>query len=39
MIKIRKMGWAGHRAGMGERSGAYRVMAEKPEGKQTLWKT
>jgi len=33
------MRWAGHMARMGERSGAYRVMVEKPEGKETIWET
>jgi hypothetical protein len=26
-------------ARIGERSGAYRVMVEKPEEKETIWKT
>jgi len=28
--------WAGHAAGMGERSGIYRVLVGKPEGKRPL---
>jgi len=37
--QIRRMGWAGHTARMGERSGVYRVMVEKREEKETIWKT
>jgi hypothetical protein len=35
-IKSRRMMLAGHVARIGERSGAYRVMVGKPEGKRTL---
>jgi len=35
VIKSR-MRWAGHVARMGKRSGAYRVLVEKPEGKRLL---
>jgi hypothetical protein len=31
MIKSRRMRWVGHRAGMGEGRGAYRVLVGKPE--------
>ena len=34
VIKLRKMRWAGHVAGMGDRRGAYRVLVGKPEGKR-----
>jgi len=36
MIKSRRMGWAGHVAGMGEERGVYRVLVVKPEGKRPL---
>jgi hypothetical protein len=36
MIKSRRMGWAGHVAGMGERRGAYRNLVGKPKGKRQL---
>jgi len=36
VTKIRRRRWAGHMACTGERSGAYRVMVEKPEGKETI---
>jgi len=36
MIKSRKMRWVGHVARMGERKGIYRVLVEKPEGKNHL---
>ena len=32
VIKSRRMGWAGHVAGMGKRRGVYRVLVGKPEG-------
>jgi hypothetical protein len=32
--KSRRLRWAGHVAGMGERRGAYRVLVEKPEGRR-----
>jgi len=38
VIKSR-MGWAGHIARMGERSGIYRVLVGKPEGKRPLGRT
>ena len=36
VIKLRRMRWAMHVACSGERRGAYRVLAEKPEGKRPL---
>jgi len=36
VIKPRRMKWAGHVARMGDRRGAYRVLAEGPEGKRQL---
>jgi hypothetical protein len=36
VIKSRRMRWAGHVALMGERSGAYRVLVGKPEGRRPL---
>jgi hypothetical protein len=36
MIQSRRTGWAGHLARRGERSGAYRVLVGKPEGKRPL---
>jgi hypothetical protein len=36
VVKSRRMRWAGHVAGMGERRGLYRVLVEKPEGKRPL---
>ena len=38
MIKSRRMRWAGHVAGMGERRIVYRVLVGKPEGKRPLWR-
>ena len=38
VIKSRRMGWAGHVACMGERSGVCRVLVGKPEGKTALGK-
>ena len=35
-IKWRRMRWAGHVARMGERTGVYRVLVEKPDGKSPL---
>jgi hypothetical protein len=37
--KSRKMQWVGHLPCTGERRGACRVLEEKPEGKETTWKT
>ena len=34
--KSRRMRWAGHVAGMGERRGVYRVLVGKPEAKRPL---
>jgi hypothetical protein len=31
MIKTRRMRWAGHIAGMGERRNAYRILVGKPK--------
>ena len=36
VIKLRRMGWAGHVARMGERRGVYRVLVGNPEGKRPL---
>jgi hypothetical protein len=36
MIKLRRMGWAGHVARMEEKRNAYRVLVGKPEGKRPL---
>jgi len=36
VIKSRRIKWAGHVAHMGERSGAYRVLVGKPDGKRPL---
>jgi len=36
VIKSRRMRWAGHAVRIGEESGAYRVLVEKPEGKRPL---
>jgi hypothetical protein len=36
VIKLRRMRWAGHVACMGLRTGAYRVLVGKPEGKRPL---
>jgi hypothetical protein len=36
MKKSRRIGWAGHVTRMGERSGVYRVLVGKPDGKRPL---
>jgi len=36
VMKSRRMRWAGHVALTGERTGVYRVLVGKPEGKRTL---
>ena len=36
VIKLRKMRWAVHVERMGERTGVYRVLVGKPEGKRPL---
>jgi hypothetical protein len=36
MMKSREMRWARHVARMGEKRNAYRILAEKPEGKRPL---
>jgi hypothetical protein len=36
VIKSRRLRWAGHVAGMGERRGAYRALVGKPEGRRPL---
>jgi hypothetical protein len=36
VIKLRRMKWAGHVARMGKKSGAYRVLVWRSEGKRTL---
>jgi hypothetical protein len=33
VIKLRRLGWKGHLARMGERIDAYRVLAGRPEGR------
>jgi hypothetical protein len=35
VIKTRRMRWAGHVARMGQKSGVYRVLVGKPQGKRT----
>jgi hypothetical protein len=37
MIKLRRMGWAGHVARMGEGRGVYRVLVGKPEEERDHW--
>jgi hypothetical protein len=39
IIKSRKMRWARHVAGMGEKRNAYRLLVENPEGKRPLRRT
>jgi hypothetical protein len=39
VIKSRRMRWAEYVALMGEWKGVYRVLVEKPEGKETTWET
>jgi hypothetical protein len=39
VIKSRRMRWAEHVARRGERSGVYRVLVWRPEGKKTTGKT
>jgi hypothetical protein len=39
VIKWSRMRWAGHVVRMGMTRDAYRVLAEKREGKRPLWKT
>jgi hypothetical protein len=36
MIKSRRMRWAGHVAGVGERRGVYRVLVGTPKGRKSL---
>jgi hypothetical protein len=36
MIKLGRMGWAGHVARMRKRRGLYRVLVRKPEGNRPL---
>jgi len=36
VIKVRRMGWSGHVAHMGEERGLHRVLMGKPEGKRPL---
>jgi hypothetical protein len=36
LIKSRRMRWAGHMVGMGERRAVYRVLVRKPEGRRPL---
>jgi hypothetical protein len=36
IIKSRRMRWAGHVAGIGEKGNAYRLLVGKPEGKRPL---
>ena len=35
MIKLRRIGWAGHVARMGHKRGICRVLVEKPDGKRS----
>jgi hypothetical protein len=39
VIKLRRKGWVGHVASMGERRGVYRVLVGKNEGKRALGST
>ena len=39
VVKSRRMGWAGSVARMGERTGVYRVLVGKPEGKRPFGST
>ena len=39
VIKSRRISWAGHVARMGEKTGVYRVLVGKPEGKRPLGRT
>jgi hypothetical protein len=36
IIKLRRMGWTGHVARMGEKRNAYRLLVGKPEGRRQL---
>jgi hypothetical protein len=36
MIKLRRFGWTGHIARMGEKRNACRILVGKPEGKRPL---
>jgi hypothetical protein len=36
IITSRRMGWAGHVAGMGEKRNTYRLLVRNPEGKRSL---
>ena len=36
VIKLKRMGWAGHVVRMGERRGVYRILVGKPDGKRPL---
>jgi hypothetical protein len=36
IAKSRRMRWAGHVAGMGEKRNAYRILVERSEGKRQL---
>jgi hypothetical protein len=36
IMKLRRMMWAGHVAGMVEKRNAYRLLVERPEGKTSL---
>jgi hypothetical protein len=38
VVKLRKMGWAGHVTGVREKRNVYRVL-EKPCMKDSIWKT
>jgi hypothetical protein len=38
VLKLRRLKWGGHVAGMGERRGAYRALVGKPEGRRPLGK-
>jgi len=36
VIKLQRMKWAGHEAGMGEMRNPHRILVGKPEGKKSL---
>jgi hypothetical protein len=39
MMKSRRMRWVEHVARMGDRRGAFLVLAGRPEGEKFIWKT
>ena len=38
-IQARSMRWAGHVARIRNRSGVFRVLVVRPEGRETIWMT